>query len=808
MADDFDPDAYLAGTQPAIAAPPAQPNISSPDDFSNFNPNSYLQEKTYGTPSQQALTGIEGAAQGVIGPLAPYLEQKTGLTTGADIRARAEANPVTHGVSEAGAFVGSMFFPVTKAVGLAGAVGKVGELAEAGSKLALLPKIATTGIKAGAEMAALATSDELSKMVTGDPNQTLGSAATQIGLSGIIGGAGGLALGAVSPLWNKTSNILGVDKTLSDFMGETKALQGVADPVATASNELTGRVAEADNMWQAMSDTKPEVLAQAMPKATAENVAKIDGQIQDIYGQVNDALKKADQSIKTKNAVPFLSEDLANFQQAVQATDATPADKFIALNKLKTTLQGYAKWATTEESTAKGALGRALSNVIKPALEDTSVWGAAGDVQKVTNGAISDLIDATKDFKGPITTKTLGEAQIDPAKVQSLINQTNAGKISRKANVVGNYLDATQKYADAIRQVHLDNGLQVPWAARLNPTPFLDHALNTEVTPGVQLARYLNAKGANLLSGAAGKTAGGAVGAGLGAIVGHPIAGGWVGEKVLGPMFSSLAKPFLENAVDSAAAKSTVDYVGNAIKGQRLLGNTVSNVFRQGAEVIGKEFIPNEESRKNLEDSLSYFQNPSNATKVGGAIGHYLPAHGTAAAQLASTAANYLNALKPKQAQMSPLDAMPPVDKSQQAVYNRALDIAQQPLMALQHVKDGTLLPQDVQTLRTIYPGLHDAIIKKMSDSLIAHKAEGGTIPYPQRVSMNLLMGGAPLDSTMTPQVMQSIMMSASPKSQIQAEQTKSGGKKAGTGVALNQINKVNSLYQTPLEARQADKRS
>lgn len=760
------------------------------------------EEEHFGSPGQQIAAGLEGVAQGAIGALAPALEESAGITTGENIRAREKAHPVTHGVGEALGFVGSLAGGLGEA-SLAGQVGNIGE-----HVAAILPetvsKIAATGIKTGAEMAALAASSELSKMVEADPNQTLGSAAINVGLSGLIGGAGGVVIGSVSPLWQKAKNIIGVEKIASDFMAETKAIQEAGDPIVSATNELKGRINEADNLWKTMSESKPEVLARAMPEATPENAAKIDGQIQEISGHMEKALRSASESVKTRNAVPYLAEDFNAFQQAVSNPNATFADKFVATNKLKTTLEGYAKWGMTEEGTAKAALGRNLSNIIRPALEDTKVWGAAGDVQRVTNEAISDMIAATKDFRSQVTSKTLGEADIAPEKVQTLLNQTNAGKISRKANAVGNFLDATQKYADAINEVHLDNGLEAPLTSKLNPTPVLDRALNTPLTPGVEFARWANKRGAASLANALGESGASVVGGGLGALVGHPLAGAWLGEKALSPIFSALAKPLAETAIDSAAAKGAVDYLGSAFRGQKILDDSVSNLFTKGNEVIAKELIPDQESRMRLQKSLDYASNPSNALNVGGSIGHYLPGHATAAAEATAQATNYLSSLKPTQPALSPLDATPPVDKTAQAKYNRALDVAQQPLMVLKHVKDGTLLPQDVQTLRTIYPGLHDAMIKKITDGIIQKKTGDFHMPYSQRVSLNLLLGGNPLDSTMTSQSMQAIMHS-SINQQMQQQQPKEKGKASGS--TLSQINKVNDLYKTPLEARASNRR-
>jgi len=796
-----DPD--VTSAPPASTPTPVTP--ATDGIIGNVNdPDVQTQQEHFSTPGQQILGGAESLAQGVIGPLAPAWEKISGLTTGEDIRGRQEALGAAAPLLQGVGLVGSSLIPGLGEFSLAGNVGKIGEVAATGA--ANLGRIASTGIRAGAEMAALQTSDELSKVITQDPNQTLQTAAINIGLSGIIGGAGGAIVGSISPLWNKSINKMGVEKLATDFMGETQAIQDAGgDPVTAATSEIQGRMDEANNMRNIMSESKPEVLAKAMPEDTPANAVKINQSIQNISDQVQAALNKAAASVKTKNAVPYLNEDLMNFQSVVTDPTAGFADKFLAANKLKTTLEGYAKWGegtlgATEESSAKGALGRTLSNIIRPTLEDTKIWGAAGDVQRVTNEATTDVIRATKDFKPQITTNTMGENQADAAKLQTLLNQTNAGKISRKANVVGQYLDSTQKQADAITKVHLNNGLENPLSAKLNPTPILDHALNTKLSPGVILARWANNGGlAAMAAKSTGELAGGAAGAGLGALVGHPLVGGWMGEKVLSPIFSALAKPLAENAIDSSAAKASVDYLGNFIRGSKSLATATGNLLRPGIEVLTKDMIPNQESRDRLQKSLDHVQNPNNMMQVGGNIAHLLPQHGVAAASTAAMASQYLNNLKPKQPTLNPFDTPAPIDKNQQDKYNRALDIAQQPLMVLKHVKDGTLLPQDITTLQTIYPNLHSQMCQQISNELIKAKTDKVQIPYSQRVGLSNLMG-APMDSTMSPMAMQSIM--ASSMAQQAQRQGQAAKQKPATAAAMKSIDKVNSLYQTPLEAR------
>ena len=795
-------DAFLASQDTSAPAGDQTPQSDTPAM------DAFLNNAQHDTLGQNVLTAGEGLASGVIGAAAPALEVASGLTTGADIRARKEASPIIHGAGEATGFIGSMFAPEVKGLtSLGSVVGNIGEhaaslLPEATSAIS---KIAATGVKGGAEMAALAGSDELSKMVTGDPNQTLGTAAVNVGLSGILGGAGGAAIGAVSPLFSKASNLIGIQKLASDFMGETKAIQEAGDPAANIVKEINGRIQESDAV--ANSGLKRDLVKQLVADVTPEQVGEHVSHIANV-------LDSAPKSIQGEG---IFQNEVNNWKQIVTPTrdlislapkyTPTPDQVFSATENLKRQLHEWGQYDKALVPVAERPFrdaARSLATSLKNSLEDSDVWNAAGDAQKSYNAAAAPLYDIQKEFLGKFASKEQGDRVADPNKIQSYLNQVDKSKAGLKDNYVRNYLDQTQKAADAINKGYIDAGLAAPAESTLNPTPSLNHVLNTPVTPGVALARWANKNGARLAGNAVGEAGAGVVGGGLGALVGHPLVGAWMGERVLSPVFSAFAKPLAETAINSEAAKGTMNYLGDVVKGQGTLKSAVGNFFKSGAEVIGKDLIPDQESRNKLEKSISSFQKPENALNVASGLSHYLPDHAQAAAATAATASNYLQSLKPNPQPATPFDRNPPVDKTQLAKYNRALDVAQQPLMALKYAKEGKLLPQDVQTLQTVYPGLHSAIVNKLTSQMIADKAQGKSIPYAQRTSLSLLMG-TPLDSTQTPQAMQAVIMSQGTQQAMQ----QLGGKsqKKASNVELKQIDKFNQLVATPLQARQIDKR-
>lgn len=250
--------------------------------------------------------------------------------------------------------------------------------------------------------------------------------------------------------------------------------------------------------------------------------------------------------------------------------------------------------------------------------------------------------------------------------------------------------------------------------------------------------------------------------------------------------------------------KATADFIQHANKGANTLDKATKAFFKSG-ELIPQHLLPTKESRERLDKSLDAFKSPDTALNVGGSIGHYLPDHQTAAAMMAAQAANYLHTLKPDPQPATPFDFTPPVDKAAQAKYDRALDIAQQPLMILQHAKNGTLLPQDVQTIQAVNPSVHQMIVENMTHELIDQKAKENHITYHQKMSLATLLG-SPVDSSMTPQSMQAVINSAG----ANMAQQSAGPQKQGhaSQATLGQMNKVNAMYQTPTEVSQGSKRS
>lgn len=244
--------------------------------------------------------------------------------------------------------------------------------------------------------------------------------------------------------------------------------------------------------------------------------------------------------------------------------------------------------------------------------------------------------------------------------------------------------------------------------------------------------------------------------------------------------------------IEAEGFHAAVNFINDTIKGQNLASKAVKNILTAGSEVLPQSFLPNEASRKRLDKQLKAIQtDPSLLQNTGNKTAHYMPEHGTAMAQTATQASNYLNSIRPGNVQKSPLDTKQPPNSVQQASFNRALDIAEQPLVVLQRIKDGTLTSKDLIHLQNISPNAYSMLRQKLTEEISSATEKGISIPYRQRLGMSLFLGQA-LDSTMTPNG----IVSAQPKPQ-QPPQQQQAPAQAKTSV----LKKMPDMYRTPSQA-------
>lgn len=251
-----------------------------------------------------------------------------------------------------------------------------------------------------------------------------------------------------------------------------------------------------------------------------------------------------------------------------------------------------------------------------------------------------------------------------------------------------------------------------------------------------------------------------------------------------------------EQPINSAGFKAMVDYFDSIRKGESLMANAAKAIFKSGARVLTTNHYPTEKDRQKLDKAVSRLQSSPDgiAATAQGAVGHYLPEHQTAIAQASTSALLYLQTLKPPEdTKANPLDRKVPPSAEAKARYNRALDIAQQPAVVLDRVKDGTLQISDIQDLNAMYPALYKRMTQQVTNAMISASDKGDEIPYKTRISASLFLG-QPLDSSMIP----SSIVAAQPLPKL-PDTAVAGAAKSGK--SMKDLGKISNDYKTPMQA-------
>lgn len=256
-----------------------------------------------------------------------------------------------------------------------------------------------------------------------------------------------------------------------------------------------------------------------------------------------------------------------------------------------------------------------------------------------------------------------------------------------------------------------------------------------------------------------------------------------------------------EQPVKAEGFKAMVDMLSSTYKGENMLSKATANVFKPGIRVLTDSQMPSIKELDKLDKLVAKNEeDPNNFTKKQSEsqVGHYLPNHQMALTQTSTQALQYLQNIKPKPFKPGTLDKEIPPTKMQEARYNRALEIAQQPASVLQHVKDGTLQITDMQDLQGMYPALYKSMAQKLTNEIATMQADDEAIPYKTKLGMSLFLG-QPLDNSMQPMS----ILNAQPKP---AQPTQQPEKPKGSDV--KKLGKDTKSYRTPEQAAEYDKAS
>lgn len=849
-----------------------QPSQEQLQELINHAKNQELgeQAKAFGEAAASSLT--LGASRAV---------EKAFGATEADMLRRRETGAATAGELAgygAGMLLGTGEAALAEGAGaaMAGAIAKEGAKTVAG-------RIGTQAAKMAVETAVMAGRSELDKAWLHDPEQTIGTAAANIGAAGIFGGILGGGFGAGAELWNATagkklgsllermqSHSGGVDKATQEALGDVKLDAEIAGMAATPESLRTGQQLRegatkaakdfqakyAENM-QKISDAAANTMGLTEGAEALKDVSKFEagsevkksltGKIKEIISPIAEELEATKE--KFKNIVLDEADKAAIAEKVASHITEAGLDKGgnkVALevandmlNDLpkQTNVQDLRNYASNLFKSLKGkqeawgtggSIRRILTDVV-----DEKVGAAAGEAYKATNaeyGKFKGLLEAINDRLKLGSEGTAGAGSFirelesrTPEEILRKLNLKNDVGLQRllsetfpevmetvrqndvkqllknSLNAAGDNIDLKKldKAIRALEPEHRNALLSSEQLAKLDKLSELQRKLSERLGPS-GTAKTLDGWFGNVAAG---------TGAMLNAIMGHNPVTGWmmghvaslVGREI--PDAGRLAMlKFMgsDAAINASAFAANVKLADKVLKGERAVSEAAKLVLK-GSAVASTEGLA--EEREKLKKQLNLVsEQPEKLIDAAGSVGHYSPEHGTEISKSAAKIAQYLESLKPPQNKQSPLDPEKPVDKALESKYNKALDIANRPLIVMDAAAKGQLTRQDWQHLQAMYPGLARSLQTKLGNEMLDYVTKGASVPHAVKQSLSIIMQ-QPLESSMRPQA---ILASQPPINMLQQPQAHKPGIASSKMTGLQ---KLPTMYQTPSEARQMHRR-
>lgn len=255
----------------------------------------------------------------------------------------------------------------------------------------------------------------------------------------------------------------------------------------------------------------------------------------------------------------------------------------------------------------------------------------------------------------------------------------------------------------------------------------------------------------------------------------------------------------IELASKFSEGKQALQLAEQTVKGERTANNLIKGIFGSTKD-LPKGVIPNIAGRAKLDKLVeSYTKDPTKLVAMND-NNTSVPEYSQAFAASATRVVQYLASLKPSTSPLLPLDSRRPANNVQKSAYDKALDIAEQPLVVLKSLKEGRITSKDINALATMYPNLYKNLAQKMSEQVAKSIQKGESLPYSTRMGLSLFLGQS-LDSSTTPSAIQAIQLrQASPSQRPEGDQQ---GNKAPPQGGMKGLQKLPGMAQTPGQQRE-----
>lgn len=278
-------------------------------------------------------------------------------------------------------------------------------------------------------------------------------------------------------------------------------------------------------------------------------------------------------------------------------------------------------------------------------------------------------------------------------------------------------------------------------------------------------------------------------------LMAHEALGSIHGYAVANARDAALKKA-ISVASKTAEGRQAIELAQATVKGEKATNNAIKGIFN-ATKQMPANVIPIISARAKMDKLVQEAIKDPNKLVAMNDNNNSIPAYSATMAASAARVVTYLSSIKPDQSPKSVLDSKLPPDPNKKAMYDRALDIANQPLVVLNGLKDARITPFDIMSLRSMYPNVYNKLSTKINQEIVESVHEGKEIPYKTRMGLSIFLG-QPLDSTMTPEA----IISAQPKPVPQDQSQRQPAGKPPSESSMKGIDKLPNQYRTPGEAR------
>lgn len=350
-------------------------------------------EDAYGSTGQQVLTGVEGAAKGLLGPVATLGEKGLsslgveGLSP-EEQEGRAQENPWVHGLSEAGGFGVGML----AGTGEAGLLAKAGEAVEgltaageantalriardtgdfaaiakakaAADAIPFAAKLGAGAAKAAAEMALLQTGDETSKYINDAP-MSVGNTLAHIGLSAMLGGATGGIFSGLGVLGRK--GIEAVPEGLTEFADRLKFRMSDTPAQEAAGKEVLNAFSSLETMQKDLSSNKVWADAAKVLKDPGK-ASVVQKSLKKALDNVLPAYEEAKEAITAGKPPADFVKSFDKYQKTVQSImddNGLPTTPIVGVGQVRDAMKQSSPWTKAADVLYNKALSQAGAGLI------------------------------------------------------------------------------------------------------------------------------------------------------------------------------------------------------------------------------------------------------------------------------------------------------------------------------------------------------------------------------------------------------------------------------------------------------------